>query len=213
MFQKLIIMIILNLDIENIIQRQIIIVICFFYLIGTIQQNPYKQKSLQNLEVLLQVVIVLSLVLQTIIYALEYDIYSILVIIVILFFINLYCLVRIIFQYYHSAINLIIKSQSENIKKFLHLLYKIKVIKFDINKKQSSLSRISNLWKMIYKNKSKINFRYIFPIQQLNLQTQKLQNTQLETQFEMNTVTYNFNNFSQFQQDQDKLLSRAITIK
>ncbi|EAR89018.3 transmembrane protein, putative (macronuclear) [Tetrahymena thermophila SB210] len=213
MFQKLIIMIILNLDIENIIQRQIISLICFIYLIGTIQQNPYKQKSLQNLEILLQVVIVISLLLQTIIYALESDIYSILVIIVILFFINLYCLVRIIFQYYNSAINLIFKTQSKNIKKFLHLLYKIKVIKFDINKKQSSLSRISNLWKIIYKNKSKLNFRNSFPLQQLNLQTQKLQNTQLETQFEMNTVTYNFNNFSQFQQDQDKLLSRAIMIK
>ncbi|EWS75443.1 transmembrane protein, putative (macronuclear) [Tetrahymena thermophila SB210] len=186
-------MIILNLDIQNITQRQIISVICFIYLIGTIQQNPYKQKSLQNLEVLLQVVVVISLALQTIVYAQESDIYSILVIIVILFIINLYCLIRIIFQYYYSAINLIFKSKSKNIKKFLHFLFKIKVIKFDIKKKQSSLSRISNLWKIIYKNKSQLNFRQLYSTQQLSLQTQRLQP---EIQFEINT-------------DQDKLLSIA----
>ncbi|KAL4496473.1 hypothetical protein ABPG72_014703 [Tetrahymena utriculariae] len=162
MFQKLIIMIVLNLDIQNIIQRQIISVICFIYLIGTIQQNPYKQKSLQNLEVLLQVVVVISLALQTIAYALESDIISILAIIVILFTINLYCFLRIILQYYSSALNVIFKSKSKILKQILNYLSKLKIVSFDFQKKQPSLTRISHLWKIIYKNKSLINFRQIY---------------------------------------------------
>ncbi|EAR93601.2 transmembrane protein, putative (macronuclear) [Tetrahymena thermophila SB210] len=169
MFQRFIIMIILNLDIQAIIQRQLILFICFIFLKITIQQNPYQQKQSQNLEVLLQTMTLITLILQTLVYVLEAQYYRRLVLIIIIIILNFYNLLKIIFEYYRSALDLILKSQNQKAKKLIHFLFKLKIISFDIKKNQIQLQRISHFWKKLYSNrKILVNSMYLNYYQRSN---------------------------------------------
>ncbi|EAR92465.2 transmembrane protein, putative (macronuclear) [Tetrahymena thermophila SB210] len=166
MFQRLIIMAVLNLDMQNIVQRLIILSICFTQLKITMEKNPYQQKQSRNLEILLQTTVIFSLILQILIYIFEEKQFIHFTLIIIIIIINFYNLLKISFEYYKSALDLILKSKNRKTKRFLSFLYKIKIIKFDVNKNQIQLSRICYLWKKLYINRKNL-------IYQISLNSQK----------------------------------------
>ncbi|EWS75440.1 transmembrane protein, putative (macronuclear) [Tetrahymena thermophila SB210] len=156
----------------------------------TISLNPYKQKQMQNLEILLLSVVIISLALQTIIFMQDDNLDKTLILIIIIFIFNLYNLIKIIFEYYKSALELALRSKSRKFKIILNLLYKFKIIKFDIKNRQTSLIRISQLWKIINKNKHLLNYEFEVSLKQQTIsKSQKNYSNYPGTQLEL--LTYN----------------------
>ncbi|KAL4463149.1 hypothetical protein ABPG74_007150 [Tetrahymena malaccensis] len=174
---------------ESSIQRQLILIVCFIYIMMTMQLSPYKQKQLQNLEILLLSVVIISLSLQTIIYMFDGHFEKTLVLIIIILSFNLYNFVKIIFEYYKSALDLALRSKSKKLKKFLGYLYKFNIIKFDIQKRQTSLYRISQLWRIINKNKHLLNYEFEVSLKQQTIsKSQKNYSNFPGTQLELLTI-------------------------
>ncbi|KAL4490453.1 hypothetical protein ABPG72_002663 [Tetrahymena utriculariae] len=181
-FQKLIIMIILNLNYDKTIKLLLILAVCYLYQYSAQKCNPYKQTFLQDLEVFLLMIIILSIILIGINNCVN-GIYQFSIITTLIISINILGVLKVVFLYYKFAFIQILKKYSKLLTKIIKIFKKLN-INLTLNLTSIPLLRVSQLWKLIYIktfNNSLSKYQYDKIIQRL----QSIQRSPLTSQFEI----------------------------
>ncbi|EAR89021.3 transmembrane protein, putative (macronuclear) [Tetrahymena thermophila SB210] len=176
MFEKFLIMFLLNSFFSNLIQRLLITLICFTYLQLVIRIKPFQISSQMKIELILSQIIVVSLLFQSILdtqllsQQLSYFIISILSLI------NIYGIVKVINQYLILTKTLIVYSDDDST--FKKILLKIQYFQRLFKKPNVTIFRVSYLWKKVQYKIVKKNQQTVTTNQQRKNSTEKQENLQ-----------------------------------